>query len=252
MSERWRATQLACRNPSIRLAPLPTVSGSTLQPFPQIRELWSWPGAASHSYGGAHGYEDRVDGFDITLDGLADEEMKFYDALEFFNRPASPQFIAGQIARLRVSMPRRAEENTDIEMLVDVMVEDCRNYPADVIGHVTQAWRLENRYFPMPKEFRIKLDQAMGFRKAVWSCFQEKRNPLLAKKAETKQIAADPRLGVHWRDLPKENWMRQHFAWAIGECENMLKLAEANSASMDPEFWKAKTAVLRAEMENVA
>src|SRR5712664_1726717 len=37
MSERWRATQLACRNPSIRLTPLPTVSGSTLQPFPQIR-----------------------------------------------------------------------------------------------------------------------------------------------------------------------------------------------------------------------
>src|SRR5580704_3596972 len=37
MSERWRATQLACRNPSIRLTPLPTVSGSTLQPLLQIR-----------------------------------------------------------------------------------------------------------------------------------------------------------------------------------------------------------------------
>jgi len=37
MSERWRAT-LACRNPSIRRTPLPTVSGSTLQPFPQIRD----------------------------------------------------------------------------------------------------------------------------------------------------------------------------------------------------------------------
>src|SRR5580704_10900025 len=38
MSEGWRATQLGCRNPSIRLAPLPTGSGSTLQPFPQIRD----------------------------------------------------------------------------------------------------------------------------------------------------------------------------------------------------------------------
>src|ERR1700750_1863262 len=38
MSERWRATQLACRNPSISLTPLPTVSGSTLQPFLQIRD----------------------------------------------------------------------------------------------------------------------------------------------------------------------------------------------------------------------
>ena len=37
MSERRRVTQLAGRNPSIRLSPLPTGTGSTLQPFPQIR-----------------------------------------------------------------------------------------------------------------------------------------------------------------------------------------------------------------------
>src|SRR6266478_5995729 len=37
MSERRRTTQLACRNPSIRLTPLPAGSGSTVQPFPQIR-----------------------------------------------------------------------------------------------------------------------------------------------------------------------------------------------------------------------
>src|ERR1700720_1114591 len=37
MSERRRVTELAGRNPSVRLSPLPTGTGSTLQPFPQIR-----------------------------------------------------------------------------------------------------------------------------------------------------------------------------------------------------------------------
>src|SRR5882762_2197926 len=37
MSERPRATQLAGRNPSIRLTPVPTGNGNTRQPFPQIR-----------------------------------------------------------------------------------------------------------------------------------------------------------------------------------------------------------------------
>src|SRR5438270_10559338 len=37
MSERRRATQLAGRNPSIRLTPLPTGNGNTRQPFTQIR-----------------------------------------------------------------------------------------------------------------------------------------------------------------------------------------------------------------------
>src|SRR6267154_4650696 len=37
MSKRRRRTQLAGRNPSIRLTPLPTGNGNTPQPFPQIR-----------------------------------------------------------------------------------------------------------------------------------------------------------------------------------------------------------------------
>src|SRR5712671_5318737 len=37
MSERRLVTQLGCRNPSVRLSPLPTCTGSTLQPLPQIR-----------------------------------------------------------------------------------------------------------------------------------------------------------------------------------------------------------------------
>ena len=38
MPERRRVTQLAGGNPSIRLAPFPAGSGSTLQPFLQIRD----------------------------------------------------------------------------------------------------------------------------------------------------------------------------------------------------------------------
>src|SRR5258705_10332507 len=37
MSERRRATQLAGRTPATQLPPLPTRSGCTVQPFPQVR-----------------------------------------------------------------------------------------------------------------------------------------------------------------------------------------------------------------------
>src|SRR5438309_3681031 len=37
MSEGRRVTELGSRNPSIALTPLPTGTGSTLQPLPQIR-----------------------------------------------------------------------------------------------------------------------------------------------------------------------------------------------------------------------
>jgi len=119
--------------------------------------------------------------------------MKFYDGLEYFNRPAKPEFMAGQIARLRVSIPRRAEDNQDIELLVDVMVEDCREYSADVIRYVVQNWRLHNRFFPIPKDFRQKLDEAMAFRRAILAVLSGKTEPdvIGASRSKTNRRRSD-------------------------------------------------------------
>jgi len=193
-----------------------------------------------HRYFGPKGYEPTRLGITVDLDGVADDEMKFYDALEFFNRPAPPEVIAGQIARLRVSMPRRAEENMDIELLVDVMVDDCRGFPADVIAHVAKQWRLENRFFPIPKDFRAKLDEAVAFRRAVWNCFQEKRNPLLARKAEAKRISADPRLQDHWKALLRAQWLPQHYEWWIDDAAHMVDLSRKHGRTGQADEWQVE------------
>jgi hypothetical protein len=204
-----------------------------------------------HRYHGPNGYEPTRLGFRIVLDGLADDEMKFYDALEFFNRPATAEFIAGQIARLRVSMPRRAEENMDIELLVDVMVDDCREYPADIIAHVAKQWRLENRFFPIPKDFRAKLEQSMAFRRAIWNCFQEKRDPMLAAKSEAKRLAADHRLGMHYRELAKKEWLRCHWDWYVGDAEHMVRLSREQNRTQQTDEWKVEYERRMAEREAV-
>ena len=205
-----------------------------------------------HRYSGPNGYEPTRLGFRIDLDGLTDQEMKFYDAMEFFNRPATPEFIAGQIARLRVSMPRRAEENMDIELLVDVMVDDCREYPADVIAHVAKQWRLENRFFPIPKDFRAKLEQAMAFRRAIWECFQEKRNPLLAAKSEAKRIEADPRLQEHWKVLPRDQWLQIHYEWWVADAERMVALNNEHGRVNQADEWQVELERRRQEAQNHA
>jgi hypothetical protein len=72
MSERWRATQLAGRNPSIRLTPFPTGNGNTLQPFLQIR--------------GDHGINVDADILgEETREGL--QTSAFEIAINVFKRP---------------------------------------------------------------------------------------------------------------------------------------------------------------------
>jgi len=84
-------------------------------------------------------------------------------------------------------------------------------------------------------------EKIMRFRKAVWECFQEKRNPMLAAKDEAKCIEADPRLQESWKTLSKKDWLPQHFDWAIAECQDMLALARQNTTSMNPQLWKRRS-----------
>src|SRR5258708_12274371 len=89
MSERRRVTELAGRNPSIGLTPLPTGTGSTLQPFPQIRG----------------GHRINVDA-DIlgekTREGL--QTSGFEIAVSVFRRP-NHQGQTGDEAHRRLRMP---------------------------------------------------------------------------------------------------------------------------------------------------
>src|ERR1039457_2383956 len=56
---------------------------------------------------------------------------------------------------------------------------------------------------------------------------------------------ADPRLSMSWKELPKDQWMRKHYEWAIGECEDMLALAKKNASDMSPHMWEEKIASLK-------
>jgi len=68
----------------------------------------------SHVYGDGGGYDVEVVGYEIALDALHDGELKLYDALEFLNRPATPDFVAKQVGRLQAVMARRSESNSDL------------------------------------------------------------------------------------------------------------------------------------------
>ncbi len=201
-------------------------------------------------YDGDGGYDWRISGYEIDLDGLDNQEMPFFDALEFFNKPAKPEAIAGCFAKMRTALLRRNETEQDIEILIDTMVDLCRPYPLDVILSVTRQWLKEKKFFPIPKEFIALCEEKILLRRALLKTFEECRNPLMASKREAKQIKADPRLGIHFKALEKKDWLPCHFEAWIAEAEKMADMYASNGNNTKADEWKAEGEQRRATWQS--
>jgi hypothetical protein len=178
-------------------------------------------------------YDVINEGHIVEINGLGDEEMRLFDMIDYLNKPSDPVLAAGQIARLRITMPRRDEENQDIELLIDTLVDDCREYPPDILQAECQRWRREERWFPSPKDFRRRLDAAVSLRRAIRAAFENARNPLLAYK-EPEKIAAP----ISRQDKPKESWSAKDWDDHIEDAQGMIRLAKENPSVIDVAGWE--------------
>lgn len=179
----------------------------------------------------------EIEAYTVKFSGLDGGERPVIDALEYLNRPAKPEFLAGKIARLRVAMARRTEGEKDFELLIDTMMTLCRDYPADVVAWATDQWLRTKKFFPLPKEFIGMLDERVALRRAL----------LAALRGDMKALArpADP---VDWKDLPRERWDEHMWAAYVGDAEAMLALAHQNPSMMDSTLWEAEVSKRKAEI----
>ena len=52
---------------------------------------------------------------------------------------------------------------------------------------------------------------------------------------------------IRWQDLPKSEWLPQHFDHAISECESILAASVERSIGLTPDYWKSQIEKLQKE-----
>src|ERR1700704_1467347 len=109
-------------------------------------------------YGADHGYDEKVSGNDVTDENFADAEMKLFDAIDFLNKPASPQFVAGKLAQLRAVMARASESQNDIEIVIATYAEHIRQYPQDIVAYVIDRCIHTRKWFPLISELCAEME----------------------------------------------------------------------------------------------
>ena len=106
-------------------------------------------------------------GWDIKLTNLEDGEMKILDAVDFINRRASRNLIAGKLAQLRATMARAKENKDDMRLLLATYADHLAQYPPDVVCHVIDEIITTEKWFPQISELIRRCDKLMSFRKSL-------------------------------------------------------------------------------------
>lgn len=150
---------------------------------------------------------------------------------------------------MRMTLLRTAEKNLGIEVLIDTLIDLCREYPGDIIAGVAREWMKTRRFFPIPRECIVACEEAVAFRRALMRRFEEARNPLLAGKAEARRISADSRLGMHYKELPRRDWLPCHYEWWIGDAEKMVALTKEHGRMTQADEWQIELDRRNAERE---
>lgn len=106
-------------------------------------------------------------------------------ALEYYNRPSRTDFVAFEVSRMRNLTAKRKEGEFDMEMSIEAITEELRDYPEDVVQSVCRSWARTNIFFPVLKELIDKCESHMILRRALLS--KGKENKYLEHRKTSKK-----------------------------------------------------------------
>jgi hypothetical protein len=181
-------------------------------------------------------YSEALNGYDVTIDRLEHGEAKILEAFEFFNRPVMPdqiKTVVGMLTRMRVSLMRRNESDSDAELLIDTALTVCKAYPFDIVMNSMNGWLTGKKFFPLPVEMKDELDAAVMLRRSLLAGFTTARRHTLAPPRENASL---PRNFERY-EVSKARWSPKDWDDHVADAERMLELARQNPAMMNVQGW---------------
>lgn len=153
----------------------------------------------------AYGYDFEVVAYTIGAELMPRDQMLAVRIVEGACAPANPKVIASEVARLRASTKARSEANDDLAMTFQVLVEECEEYPADVVVWALRSWARREIFFPSLAELRDELQRKSRRRLRLLDALRYGPDDgvAAARQAERDAVVAAGRVE---RDRPKGGW----------------------------------------------
>ncbi len=116
---------------------------------------------------GRYGYDFELVGYRLSLPVPAPDLAVGAGLVERAMAPAPVQLIQRSLARLRAGTAGRAVEGDDLAMTMQVMAEECAEYPGDVVQAACLRWMRSEKWFPSLSELRDELQRLSRNRRLI-------------------------------------------------------------------------------------
>lgn len=127
---------------------------------------------------GDNGFESELVGYSVRIE-LTEHDKPIVKAMEFFCAPASPNFVDGKVAQMRVVMARRAESMEDITLLIATFSVHLCKFPPDIISSTVDWFITTKTFFPALSDIMKVSNERFAFRRAILEAMKTPRNDLL-------------------------------------------------------------------------
>ena len=142
--------------------------------------------------------------------------------------PAPVDMIVRELTAMSLGMARRKDQEADYRGLLMVYARDLGEYPEDVISSCCEHLRREQKFFPTISEMRNACEKQIEFRRAL-------ANEINALMSGKKRLGPpDPRAQMHFKSLPRKDWLPVHYEDWVGDAERMITLMREQSAKRMP------------------
>ena len=117
-----------------------------------------------------YGFDTEFLGYSLAAAVMHRDLTTARNSVEVACTPAKASFVRMELARLRASTKSRVQPGDDLAMILQVLAEECQDYPSDVVQHALRGWAKREMWFPSLAELRAELQRHGKRRLALLEC----------------------------------------------------------------------------------
>jgi len=114
-----------------------------------------------------YGFDSEFTGYALAAQVMAPDREVAIARVEAALTPAQPTMVRMELARLRASTKARVQPGDDLTMILQVLAEECQDYPPDVVRYALRQWAKREVFFPALAELRDELQRHCKRRRAL-------------------------------------------------------------------------------------
>ena len=115
-----------------------------------------------------YGYDFELEGYKLQAQPIAEDDLKAaHSLLQRCLSAPSPQVIKTALAKLRAATRSRAEDEGDLAMTMQVLGDECAEYPPDVVRAACLRWMRREKWFPSLSELRDEMQRLVRRRQLI-------------------------------------------------------------------------------------